>query len=130
MVYTLKYTGLVHMCGTNSGAFKKRLKPEGRLHQFEDIFQILAYFLLRSNSWTRNASLADKQSLSSKSESSILSFLLDFSFFFLRLFDELLFLSKFGDDSNSRLPELKERNISQMVLSIPVHISFRFILKG
>ena len=111
-------------------AFKKRLKPEGRLHQFEDIFQILAYFLLRSNSWTRNASLADKQSLSSKSESSILSVLLDFSFFFLRLFDKLLFLSKFGDDSNSRLPELKERNISQMVLSIPVHISFRFILKG
>ena len=103
------------ICGTNS-AFKT-IGRQG-VNQFEDIFQILAYFLLRSNSWTRNANLADKQSLSSKSESSVLSFLLDFSFFFLRLFDKLLFLSKFGDDSNIRLPELKGRNISQIILSI------------
>ena len=90
-------------------------KSEGRgVHQFEDIFEILAYFLLRSNSWTRNANLADRASLSSQSKSSLLSFLLDFSFFFLRLFDELLFLSNFGDGSNNRLPALKERKVHHM----------------
>ena len=83
-------------------------------------FQILSYFLLCSNSWTCKNNLADKQALSSQSESSLLSVLLDFSFFFLRLFDEFLFLSNFGDGSNNRLPELEERKIHQLVLfSIP-----------
>ena len=102
--------------------FYNRLKSDGRLNQPKDSFQILFYFLLCSNFWTRKNNLADKQSLSSQSESSLLSFLLDFSFFFLRLFDELLFLSNFGDGSNNRLPELKERKMRQLVLfSSPVN---------